>query len=183
MLQVLAVVKGRNQMIPGRTELSNLIVKGGGLVEGAIDITLQTQVNGFELTIERVEAFDGPGRIGFDNVDRELPAYRPLSWDENGWLFLPKGCYKILFNETVSIPKDMCAIARPRSSLLRMGATVHTGVWDAGYRGRSEALLAIYNEHGLYLKQNTRAIQLIFMRLDSAQEGYSGRYMNENVLH
>ena len=167
-------------MIPGKIELSNLA--NCGLVEGAFDLTAQTQVNGFELTVEHIETFEAPGRIGFDNADRALPGCRPLAWNEDGRLFLPKGCYKIVFNETINIPKDMCAIAHPRSSLLRMGATVHTAVWDAGYRGRSEALLVVYNEHGLHLKRNTRAIQLIFMRLDSAQEGYNGRYMNENVL-
>ncbi|WP_424359229.1 deoxyuridine 5'-triphosphate nucleotidohydrolase [Methanocella sp. MCL-LM] len=166
-------------MIPGKTGLSELVKQG--LVEGAVDAAAQTQVNGFELTVEHVEAFDGPGRIGFDNADRRLPVYQPLEWDRDGWTFLPKGCYKIVFNETVSIPKNMCAIARPRSSLLRMGATVETAVWDAGYRGRSEALLVVYNEQGFFMKKNTRAIQLLFMRLDSEQEGYSGRYMNENI--
>lgn len=166
-------------MIPGRTELSELVRHG--LVEGAVDAAAQTQVNGFELTVERVEAFEGPGRIGFDNADRKLPVYQPLEWDADGWLFLKPGCYKMVFNEVVAIPKDMCAIARPRSSLLRMGATVHTAVWDAGYRGRSEALLVVYNESGFFLKRNTRAIQLVFMRLASEQEGYSGRYMNENI--
>jgi len=166
-------------MIPGKIELSNLVKSG--LVAGAVDAAAQTQVNGFELTVEHVEAFEGSGRIGFDNADRVLPGYKLLEWDGQGWLFLPKGCYKIVFNETVSIPKDMCAIARPRSSLLRMGVTVETAVWDAGYKGRSEALLVVYNEAGLYLKKNTRAIQLVFMRLGSAQEGYSGRYMNENT--
>ncbi|CAJ37146.1 putative dUTP pyrophosphatase [Methanocella arvoryzae MRE50] len=166
-------------MIPGKTELSGLIRKG--LIEGAIDADAQTQVNGLELTVEHIEAFDGPGRIGFDNADRKLPVYQRLEWDSDGWLFLPKGCYKIVFNEIVSIPKDMCAIARPRSSLLRMGATVETAIWDAGYRGRSEALLVVHNEQGLFLKKDTRAIQLIFMHLSSEQEGYSGRYMNENI--
>ena len=167
-------------MIPGRTGLSELVKQG--LVEGAVDITAQVQVNGLELTVEHIEAFAGPGRIGFDNADRKLPVYQPLQWDEEGWLFLTKGCYKIVFNETVSIPKDMCAIARPRSSLLRMGATVHTAVWDAGYSGRSEALLVVYNESGFFIRKNTRAIQLIFMRLDSEQEGYNGQYMNENIV-
>lgn len=166
-------------MISGKTELSNLVKNG--LVEGAINVAAQTQVNGFELTVEHVEVFDGPGRIGFDNADRVLPGYRPLPWDEEGWLFLPSGCYKIVFNETVNIPRDMCAIARPRSSLLRMGATVETAVWDAGYRGRSEAMLVVYNESGFYMKKDTRAIQLVFMRLSSAQEGYSGRYQDENT--
>ena len=104
-----------------------------------------------------------------------------MKWGDDGWLFLKKGSYKIIFNEIVSIPTDVCAIGLPRSSLLRMGVSVHTAVWDAGYKGRSEALLVVYNEDGFYIKKDARVMQLLFMTLGSAQEGYSGRYMNENI--
>ncbi len=167
-------------MIQGKTELESLVK--GGLVEGAIDAASQTQVNGLELTVCRVEAFYGPGRIGFDNADRELPSFKELEWGRDGWLYLREGCYKIVFNEIVSIPKDMCAIARPRSSLLRMGVTVETAVWDAGYKGRSEALLIVHNPAGFYIKKDARVVQLLFMRLENAVlQGYDGRYMNENI--
>lgn len=167
-------------MIQGRTELESLIKEG--LVESAVDAAAQTQVNGLELTVARVEALYGPGRIGFDNGERELPQYKQLDWGRDGWLFLREGCYKVIFNEVVSIPKDMCAIARPRSSLLRMGVTVETAVWDAGYKGRSEALLIVYNSTGFYIKKDARVVQLLFMRLETAsREGYSGRYQNENI--
>jgi dUTP pyrophosphatase len=62
-----------------------------------------------------------------------------------------------------------------------MGVSVHTAVWDAGYRGRSEALLVVYNEAGFRIRKDARVIQLIFMRLESGQEGYKGRYLGENV--
>jgi dUTP pyrophosphatase len=167
-------------MIQGKTELEGLVK--GGLVKDAVDVSAQTQVNGLELTVARVEALYGPGRIGFDNADRQLPEYKQLDWGRDGWLYLREGCYKIVFNEIVDIPKDMCAIGRPRSSLLRMGATVETAVWDAGYKGRSEALLIVYNSAGFYIKKDARVVQLLFMRLENAvQQGYSGRYMNENI--
>ncbi len=165
-------------MILGKTELTGL---ADSLVDHAVDVREQLQVNGFELTAGRVEAFDGPGCIGFSNEDRSLPATRPLPWGDDGWLFLEKGCYKIIFNEVVAIPEDVCAIGRPRSSLLRMGVSVHTAVWDAGYKGRSEALLAVYNEAGFRIKKDARVLQLVFMRLQSGQEGYKGRYMGENI--
>jgi dUTP diphosphatase len=168
-------------MIQGKTELESLI-KTAGLLEGAVDAGAQTQVNGLELTVARVEALYGPGRIGFDNGDRELPLYKQLDWGRDGWLFLQEGCYKIVFNEIVSIPKDMCAIGRPRSSLLRMGVTVETAVWDAGYKGRSEALLIVYNTTGFYVRKDARVVQLLFMRLENAvQQGYDGRYQKENI--
>lgn len=165
-------------MILGKTELTKLI---DGLVAGAVDSRAQLQVNGLELTACKVETFESAGSIGFSNDDRALPDTKPLVWGEDGWLSLPQGCYKVVFNEVVSIPKDVCAIGLPRSSLLRMGVSVHTAVWDAGYRGRSEALLAVYNPGGFRIKKDARILQLVFMRLESGQEGYSGRYMNENV--
>jgi dUTP pyrophosphatase len=165
-------------MILGKTELIRLV---DGLVEGTVDAREQLQANGLELTAGKVEAFDGPGQIGFSNEDRSLPATRPLPWGDDGWLFLEKGCYKVTFNEIVSVPKDACAIGLPRSSLLRMGVSVHTAVWDAGYMGRSEALLVVYNEAGFRVKKDARVLQLLFMRLESGQDGYKGRYMGENI--
>ena len=165
-------------MILGKTELTELL---DSLAKNAVDINSQLQVNGLELTARSVETFKGPGRIGFSNDDRALPQTMPMEWGEDGWLFLKKGSYKVIFNEIVSIPADVCAIGLPRSSLLRMGVSLHTAVWDAGYTGRSEALLVVYNEEGFYLKKDARVLQLLFMRLGSAQEGYKGRYMNENV--
>mgnify|MGYP005835102477 CR=1 FL=1 len=168
-------------MILGKTELLKLQNSPDSLLSGAIDERSQIQVNGLELTVSSAEAFESAGRIGFDNSERVLPQYTPVEWDGEGWAFLPRGNYKIIFNEIVSIPRDACAIGLPRSSLLRSGVSVHTAVWDAGYRGRSEALLVVYNEKGFYLKKNARVLQLLFMRLESEQEGYDGRYMNENT--
>lgn len=165
-------------MILGKTELIKLL---DSLVEGAVDAQAQVQPNGFELTAGKIESFEGAGCIGFSNDDRALPSTKPMEWGRDGWLFLAPGCYKVVFNEVVSIPKDVCAIGLPRSSLLRMGVSVHTAVWDAGYRGRSEALLVVYNQGGFRIKKGARVLQLLFMRLESGQEGYSGRYMNENV--
>ena len=63
-----------------------------------------------------------------------------------------------------------------------MGVTVETAVWDAGYTGRSEALLIVYNSAGFYIKRDARVVQLLFMRLENAvSQGYDGRYQHENI--
>lgn len=82
----------------------------------------------------------------------------------------------------MNIPKNIAAIAKPRSSLLRCGVTIQTAVWDAGYGGRSESLLVVYNENGFRIRKNARIIQLLFFRLGKeVREGYSGAYQNENI--
>jgi dUTP pyrophosphatase len=88
----------------------------------------------------------------------------------------------VVFNEIVNIPKDVAALARPRSSLLRSGATLETALWDPGYRGRSQSLLVVYNPFGLRLKRNARLMQLVFLRLDNeAEKVYTGKYQGENI--
>lgn len=163
-------------------ELFSLINKKPQIVEKMIDPKVQVQPNGVELTLQRVEVHEGPGSIAFDNSERKLPITKNLDFDDNGWIHLPKGSYKIVFNEIVNIPKNIAAIAKPRSSLLRCGATVETAVWDAGYSGRSESLLVVYNENGFKVKKNARVLQLLFFRLgEEVRKGYSGVYQNENV--
>ena len=72
-------------------------------------------------------------------------------------------------------------LARPRSSLLRCGVTVGTAVWDAGYSGRSQSLMVIYNPQGIRLQKNARIIQLVFFQLTQETEGYRGIYQGENI--
>ena len=162
-------------------ELILLINKKPPLVEQMIDQKLQVQPNGIELTLQRVEAHESSGSIAFDNSERKLPTTKKMDFDKEGWIHLPKGIYKIVFNEIVNIPKSIAAIAKPRSSLLRCGATIETAVWDAGYSGRSESLLVVYNKRGFNVKKNARVLQLLFFRLNAEVcEGYSGVYQNEN---
>jgi dUTP pyrophosphatase len=73
------------------------------------------------------------------------------------------------------------ALGRPRSSLLRCGVTVGMAVWDAGYSGRSQSLMVVYNPQGFRLQKNARVAQLIFLPLSQKTEGYQGAYQGENI--
>ena len=153
-----------------------------GLVESMIDPETQTQMCGVELTLQKIERFLTAGAVAFDNKERKLPETEPLNFDEMGWIELPAGSYLVTFNEIVNIPKDVAAMARARSTLLRCGATLETALWDPGYRGRSQSLLVVYNPQGLKLKKNARLMQLVFLRLEKeAEKLYSGKYQGENI--
>ena len=163
-------------------ELISLICTEPPLVEKMIDPDIQVQPNGVELTLQQVEIHETGGEIAFDNSERKLPSTKKLDFNNEGWIYLPQGSYKMVFNEIVNIPKDLAAIAKSRSSLLRCGVTVETAVWDAGYSGRSESLLVVHNKNGFRLKKNARVLQLLFFRLGKeVLEGYSGVYQKENM--
>jgi len=116
------------------------------------------------------------------NAGRVLSVTEPLSFDDDGGITLYQGPYLITHNEVVNLPKNMMALARPRSSLLRCGVSIHTAVWDAGYSGRSQSLLVVYNQSGFRLYKNARVIQMVFFYLTSAvKEGYGGIFQGENI--
>ena len=154
------------------------------LIEDMIDPKIQIQPNGVDLTLKKVEQFIGPGKTDFDNTNRELSKTKELEFDNDEWLFLESGAYKVTFNEIVNIPLDFIAIAAPRSTLLRCGVTIETAIWDAGYSGRGQSLLVVLNKNGYFIRKNARVIQLVFIRLtnkNTIDEGYKGRYQMENV--
>jgi dUTP pyrophosphatase len=164
------------------TQLKKLVKATPPLLENAIDIETQIQPNGLELTLKEVKTIEGPGAVDFDNSERKLPSSKILEFGSDGWIHLPEGIYKVLFNEILNIPLNLAAIAKPRSSLIRCGATLETAVWDAGYRGRSESMLVVYNTAGFKLKRNARIMQLLFYTLgEEVEKGYSGVYLNENT--
>jgi dUTP pyrophosphatase len=161
------------------------ILTGGearGLVEAMIDPEMQTQMCAVELTLKKIEVFTKAGSLAFDNKERILPETEEIYFDGSDWADLQPGAYLVTFNEIVNIPRDVAALARPRSTLLRCGASLETALWDPGYRGRSQSLLVVHNQSGLQLKRNARLMQLIFMRLDrAAEKAYSGIYQGENI--
>ena len=175
----------------------DVLVSGGGVLSAAgilglldaeppllapvADLDAQVQPNGFDLTLESVWRMEGLGAIGVTNAERTIPERQPLDPSDDGWFTLAPGTYIIRFREVVALPLDVMAFGRPRSSLLRCGAAIHTAVWDAGYHGRSEALLVVHAEAGLRLAVGARVLQLVFMRLEAPTFGYAGTYQGENV--
>ena len=151
------------------------------MIEDFLELRLQLQNNGFDLTLRSVAAFVSLGQLALDNDERVLPDTRNLEFGADDYLQLAPGQYRVVYNEVVHLPKDIIALGFPRSSLLRCGVDLRTAVWDAGYSGRSESLLVVHNPHGLRLKHDARILQLVFMALSTGSEGYSGRYQGENT--
>lgn len=157
---------------------------GRPLVENMVDPAVQIQPAGIDLSLQTIMTLDSAARVAFTQAETILPQYSEILFDSDGRAFLPPGPYKLIVNEIVNLPRHVLGIARPRSTLLRAGATVNTALWDPGYSGRSELLLVVHNPAGLTLARNARVAQLCFWQLDEAlAEGqeYQGRYQLENL--
>ncbi len=162
-------------------DIRRLLNQDPPMVEGWIALEAQLQANGFDLTLREIALPQSAGRIMVANSQRVVSELAPLVFDGLDNIELVPGTYIITYNEIVHLPNNIMALAQPRSSLLRCGVTVHTAVWDAGYSGRSQSLMVVYNPRGFRLQRNARLIQLVFFELTGETEGYQGAYQGENI--
>ena len=147
-----------------REELRLALSADPPLVEG-IEIDVQLQTNGIDLRVERIQRLASPGLLGATDAVREPAAREDVPSDKDGWWDLHRGAYVITYREKVNLPRDLMALARPRSTLLRSGVEIHAAVWDAGYSGRGEGLMSVLNARGYRLQRGARVLQLVFIRL------------------
>ena len=167
--------------ILAKQDILRLLEQAPPLIEGCIKLEEQVQPNGIDLTLREVALLQSSGKIAVMDSQRLISDLTPLVFDGLDFIDLMPGAYIITYNEIVHLPKNVMALAMPRSSLLRCGVTVNTAVWDAGYSGRSQSLMVVYNSQGFRLQRNARIVQLVFLRLTRETEGYHGAYQGENI--
>jgi len=143
-----------------------------GVEEGRLDTT------GLKLTVGEIYGFRSRGSL--TGEARILPGWEPVRYDD-GYLLGP-GAYIVRYREEVSVPPRAAAFVFPRSSLLRMGATIYTAVWDPGYRGRGIGLLHVFNPHGIEISLGAHIAQLVYVYLsEESARLYRGAFQGEGL--
>jgi len=137
----------------------------------------QVQPNGVDLTVEAVLEPTERGRIGRDG--KRVAERESLDPDPDaGAYVLSPGGYVARYGETIRIPEGHVGFVYPRSSLMRNACMLHTAVWDAGYEGRGEGLLAVHRP--VEIESDARIAQLVFA--EANHDGtYDGSYQGERL--
>lgn len=168
-------------IVLSKQDIQQLLRRQPPLIEGYINLEEQVQPNGIDLTLRQVAMLQSSGKIAVKDSQRLVSDLAPLVFNGLDFVDLVPGAYVITYNEIIHLPENIIALAMPRSSLLRCGVTVNTAVWDAGYSGRSQSLMVVYNPQGFRLQRNARIVQLVFFQLTKETEGYHGAYQRENI--
>lgn len=89
--------------------------------------------------------------------------------------YLDPGAYEVLFEGNVSIADGEMGYVVPRSTLVRNGCTLISGLYDSGYNGVVGAQLVVSNPTGAKIEQGARIGQFV---LETAQalHTYKGSY-------
>jgi len=141
----------------------------------------QVQPNGVDLTLAAVHEPREPGRIS--RHSKEVGERQEVEVEEIGehvpdTYYLPRGGYVVAYAETVAIPEGHVGFIFPRSTLLRNACMLNTAVWDAGYEGRGEGFLQVFQD--IQIERGARIGQLVLA--EAEHEGtYGGDYQGEGL--
>lgn len=134
-------------------------------LDGIVYEKKQRHAHAFDLTVDAISRFEGPGRLDFGGSEFEAAASKEIQVekrspdDDYGWWSLSEGRYRVRFNERITTDDEVSAWILPHERLLHAGGD-HSSVPVTGSDRTLAALLSV-GEHGLYIKENARISTLI----------------------
>ncbi len=135
------------------------------------------QPNGIDISIKRLFKLNGEARFTQEAKNRKFPGLTEIKTENDYWQLDP-GSYLVEVAEEIIIPQDAIGFVAPRSTLIRMGATVFSGIWDKGFQG-------VGDNHGRILLQTSLPFslhfsvaiaQMIFISAVNDETVYQGNY-------
>lgn len=152
-----------------------------GWIKGLEDVDKQVQQNGIDVRVESIQEIISSGVLRKEG--KELPRYKALTPED-----VPDGrevfainigkAYIMTSYESVRIPENVVGMVFMRSTLNRIGAPIHSGLYDSGFKGRIQPTL--YPMNHLLIEKGARFAQIIFMQAQSYKL-YDGQYQEREL--
>ena len=135
---------------------------------------------GYDLTLKEVKLIKGGSVL----ADRTLVAdYVEVAVQDKAGRFLfalNPGTYSLTFDQGVKLPTNKTAFIRHRSSILRCGATITSGVYDPGFEV-DEMGAVLFVTQPINIEKGARVAQIIIMDNNEA-DAYDGQWQgNKDV--
>ena len=129
---------------------------------------------GYDLTLKEVKQIIG-GAV-FSDKTEVLPYLEVPTFDKEGRTIytLSAGSYSLTFEQGVKLPSNKTAFIRHRSSILRCGATITSGVYDPGFEVDEMGGVLIATRP-INIEKGARVAQIIIFD-NSEAELYDGQW-------
>ncbi len=133
---------------------------------------------GIDLTVCEIKRIEG-GVLYKDKTD--LQPYREVELntldEKQGWYLTPNWAYSVTFEQGVKLGANHTAFIRHRSSLLRMGWTCTSGVYDPGFEVDQMGAV-IMGTSKIFIEKGARIAQIIVAENYNA-DLYNGQWQGE----
>ena len=112
----------------------------------AVNSEKDVQPNAIDIRLDRVFQIHGSFFVLTDDEKTHRNTTELLANNE-GFFLLAPGSYQIVFENEIRVGEGECGWVIPRSTLVRNGLSITTGLYDSGYSGKMVACLHV--THGV----------------------------------
>ncbi|MBS1267155.1 MAG: Deoxyuridine 5'-triphosphate nucleotidohydrolase [Candidatus Woesearchaeota archaeon] len=158
-------------------------VKQDRLVENLSDRELNNpEGTGFDLRVKKIYKIKERGFLGVEQ--RKTPKVKLLAEHSEHKSYVLKPGEHILVEtiEKVNMPGNLVAIFRPRSTLFRCGAAIHTAVCSPGYKGSLTFAMHNMSDQDFELELGSRIVQILFFPVQGdLHRTYEGQWQGGRV--
>lgn len=136
---------------------------------------------GYDLTLKSIKKVSG-GVVMQDktNVSDYTEVAPSVNADGKFIFKLEPGTYSLTFEQGCKLPNNMTAFIRHRSSMLRCGAIITSGVYDPGFEVDEMGGVMIVTE-SMIVEKGARVAQIIMFENNEA-ELYNGQWQGNKDL-
>lgn len=138
------------------------------------------QQQGVDVRVESIHEVYGAGMVPAVGKTKKCPT-KEVYPGADGVYILSPGYYEVTFMEGCKIPNNIEMDYKTRSSLVRCGATVYSGQFDAGFETDSMGCF-MQVRLPIHIEKGARIAQAVFNEtypVDS-ENLYNGQWQNDN---
>ena len=152
-----------------------------------VELLLQTNNKGakaqvgYDLTLKEVKQINGGIVMADKTIVDEYTEIMPTK-NANGKLIykLEPGTYSITFEQGVKLPTNRTAFVRHRSSVLRCGGIITSGVYDPGFAVDEMGGVLIATK-SIIIEKGARVAQIIMFE-NQESEAYDGQFQGNKDI-
>jgi len=136
---------------------------------------------GYDLTLKSVNKINGGAVTANATIVAQYEEVLPTLTENNKIMYnLDAGAYSLTFEQGVKLPENKTAFIRHRSSILRCGGIITSGVYDPGFEV-DEMGGVLVAQQPIAIEKGARVAQIIMMENTSA-ELYDGQFQKDKDL-
>lgn len=133
------------------------------------------QQQGIDVRVAAIYYLIGDGEVRRNGT--KIPDCCEVMTRGGKWILDP-GYYEVKLMEGVDVPNNATLHFKTRSSLVRCGAQVYSGQFDAGFN-TEQAGCFIHVMRQICIEKHARIAQAIVFRSDKVDETYDGQFQND----
>lgn len=130
---------------------------------------------GYDLTVKAIKKVNGGIVMSDKTIVEEYTEVAPIKNNNDKLIYkLEPGTYSLTFEQGVKLPTNTTAFVRHRSSILRCGGIITSGVYDPGFEVDEMGAVLIATQP-IIIERGARVAQIIVFENYEA-EAYSGQW-------